>query len=101
MRAAPATDEVVPAADEVVPAADEVLAADSLPVISMSDLPTELLQHIVIQASSNVLEPRSAVCLSSASKELRGSTHAVRRQLHPFSRPRSAAAWERRRRTVG
>ena len=81
MRAAPATDEVVPAADEVVPAADEVLAADELPVISMSDLPTELLQHIVIQASSNVLEPRSAVCLSSASKELRGSTHAVRQQL--------------------
>ena len=71
---------VAPATDEVVPAADEVLAADSLLVISMSDLPTELLQHIVIQAS-NVLEPRSAVCLSSASKELRGSTHAVRQQL--------------------
>jgi hypothetical protein len=74
MRVAPAADEVVPAADVVVP------AANSLPVILMSALPTELLQHIVKQAS-NVLEPCSAVCLSSASKELHGSTEAVRQQL--------------------
>ena len=74
MRVAPAADEVVPAADVEAP------AADSLPVISMSALPTEVLQHIVKQAS-NVLDPCSAVCLSSASKELRGSTEAVRQQL--------------------
>ena len=73
MRVAPAADEVVPAADVEAP------AADSLPVISMSALPTEVLQHIVKQAS-NVLDPYSAVCLSSASKELRGSTEAVRQQ---------------------
>ena len=62
--------------------ADEVTfcASDSPPVTSMSSLPYELIQLICKQAT-NVLEPRVAVNLSSASKELRVSTQAVRQQL--------------------
>jgi hypothetical protein len=63
-------------------AADEVTfcASDTPPVTSMSSLPYELIQLICKQAT-NVLEPRVAVNLSSASKELRVSTQAVRQQL--------------------
>ena len=58
---------------QVTPAADEV---DALPAASMVALPDELLQHIFRQAC-NVLEPRVAVALSSASHglwALRGSS---------------------------
>eukprot|EP00964_Phaeocystis_antarctica_P097074 scaffold63262_cov64-Phaeocystis_antarctica.AAC.1 len=62
---------------QVTPAADEV---DALPAVSMVALPNELLQHIFKQAC-NVLEPRVAVALSSASHGLWASTQALLQQL--------------------
>ena len=61
----------------VTPAADEV---DALPAASMVALPDELLQHIFRQAC-NVLEPRRAVALSSASHGLWAVTQEGRQQL--------------------
>eukprot|EP00964_Phaeocystis_antarctica_P157344 scaffold127482_cov66-Phaeocystis_antarctica.AAC.1 len=67
---------------QVTPVADEEV--DALPavsgVVSMLALPDELLQHIFKQAC-NVLDPRLAVALSSASNELRTATQALLPQL--------------------
>ena len=59
-------------------AADEM---DALPAISMDALPDEILQHIFSQLF-NVLEPRLALYLGSASSELRVLlTPALRQRL--------------------
>ena len=65
------------AAVQVTPAADD---EDALPAVSMVALPDELLQQIFRQAC-NVLEPRQAVALSSASHGLWALTQEGRQQL--------------------
>ena len=62
---------------QVTPATDD---EDALPAVSMVALPDELLQHIFRQAC-NVLEPRRAVALSSASHGLWALTQEGRQLL--------------------
>ena len=73
---------------QVTPAAEQV---DALPAASMVALPDELLRHIFRQAC-NVLEPRCAVALSSASHGLWALTQEGRQQLKADHEAATAAA---------